>query len=285
MQNKARNLLLILCVMLALVAFIFYGYGKTMGAKNRELRAANQSMRTEINRIKPEAAKIQTENDRLKATITEMEQTDEYHYRMAVIKRDEASGLTGKASRDLYGESNVHLGNLISRFPKSHFAILAKKLMEENTRKAEEIQKETNRMTAEQQRAKERQRAEERRRAEARKAAVRKEASKRSKCDLELLSWRLSSGPYGLVTAEGQIKNISNKSLRNVQAVATFYDAQGQFITSGTAIIEYNPILPRQTSPFAAMVSFNPAIEKADIEFKYFGAGTISTYGNKTKRK
>lgn len=91
---------------------------------------------------------------------------------------------------------------------------------------------------------------------------------------LELVSssWRRE---HHYAIYEGQVKNISSKSLENVVAVASFYDAKGQFITSSDAIIDYNPILAGQTSPFKVMKSENPAMNKAGIEFKYVLGGTI----------
>jgi len=58
--------------------------------------------------------------------------------------------------------------------------------------------------------------------------------------------------------------------------VATFYDANGGFITTSDALIDYNPILPGQTSPFKVMKTENPAMKKASVEFKYLmGAPSI----------
>jgi len=92
---------------------------------------------------------------------------------------------------------------------------------------------------------------------------------------LELLAWTWSQ-EYGYVTVKGQVKNVSDKSIRNVAALATFYDAAGTFITSNTSLIEFNPILPGQTSPFSVMEKDNPAMKKAGVEFKDLLGGSIS---------
>ena len=42
-------------------------------------------------------------------------------------------------------------------------------------------------------------------------------------------------------------------------------------------MIEYNPVLANQTSPFKVMTSDNPAIKKASIDFKELMGGTINT--------
>jgi len=96
-------------------------------------------------------------------------------------------------------------------------------------------------------------------------------------CQLEVLSTRWST-EYNYATYEGQVKNISNVPLKNVQAVVTWYDGNGNMITSGNAMIQYNPILPGQTSPFKVMETSNPAMKKAGVEFSHLMGGTIRSY-------
>jgi hypothetical protein len=80
---------------------------------------------------------------------------------------------------------------------------------------------------------------------------------------------------YGYAILEGQVTNISAVPLKNVTAVASFYDAKGGFVTSSEALIEYNPILPGQTSPFSVGTTENPAMKKAAVDFKDLLGGTI----------
>ena len=96
---------------------------------------------------------------------------------------------------------------------------------------------------------------------------------------LELVnsSWHEESG-YAIF--EGQVKNISSSPLENVEAVVSFYDGGGGFITSSDALIDFNPILPGQTSPFKVMKTENPAMKKAGVEFKHLMGGSIR-YRNK----
>ena len=97
---------------------------------------------------------------------------------------------------------------------------------------------------------------------------------------LEVVSFRWGgTAGGGYVKAEGQVKNISDKSLRNVTAVVTFSDKSGGFITSSDAMIDYNPILPGQTSPFSVIETDNPAMHTgtAEVEFKFLMGGTIPT--------
>ena len=95
-----------------------------------------------------------------------------------------------------------------------------------------------------------------------------------SKPVLELQSWHWST-EHGVAIAEGLVKNISDQKLKNVEVVVMFVDSNGDFITTGEALIEYNPILPGQTSPFKAMATANPAPGKAQIDFKTLFGGSL----------
>lgn len=55
----------------------------------------------------------------------------------------------------------------------------------------------------------------------------------------------------------------------------TFHTADGKLVTSATSLIDYNPILPNQTSPFKVIATYNPAMKSASIVFKYLGGPTI----------
>ena len=91
--------------------------------------------------------------------------------------------------------------------------------------------------------------------------------------ELEASSWH--SG-YGYATFEGAVKNLTAESLDDIEAVASFYDKDGGFITSDTALIDYQPILAGQTSAFKVMTTWNPKMASAKVEFKRFWGGTIS---------
>jgi hypothetical protein len=101
---------------------------------------------------------------------------------------------------------------------------------------------------------------------------------------LELQKWHWYE-EYGYAIAEGTVKNISSESLNNVLAVVQIYDKQGNFVKSDSALIEYRPILPGQTSPFKVMASFNPAMGKASIDFKTFSGGTLFWREKEGKKK
>ncbi len=73
------------------------------------------------------------------------------------------------------------------------------------------------------------------------------------------------------------MQTVSGQSLTNVQAVVSWYGEGGRFITSDSALIEYNPILEGQTSPFTVTTRTNPAMRTFTIEFKELMGGTLRT--------
>lgn len=98
--------------------------------------------------------------------------------------------------------------------------------------------------------------------------------------DLELLSWHWGQ-EYSYAIAKGEVKNISGKKMKRVEALVIWYDAAGNMITSDASLIEYNPIMPGQTSPFKVIERYNPQMKTAKIEFKFMGGGQIATHQKK----
>jgi hypothetical protein len=92
--------------------------------------------------------------------------------------------------------------------------------------------------------------------------------------ELQLLSTS-NERSYGYITMSGEVKNISSSSLENVMAVVSYYTEDDIFVKSADALIDYNPILSGQTSPFEVITTDNPAITRFRISFKYLFGGTI----------
>lgn len=97
---------------------------------------------------------------------------------------------------------------------------------------------------------------------------------------LEVGSWTWRE-EYSYATAEGVVTNISDRSLENVAAQVSFLKGDGTFITSDDALIEYNPLLPGQSSPWKVMATWNPEMASARVEFKHLFGGTIPTQKKK----
>jgi hypothetical protein len=93
---------------------------------------------------------------------------------------------------------------------------------------------------------------------------------------LALLSSRgyeSTSGGYHYV--EGQVKNLSAESLSRVAAQVTWFTRDDQFITSDDALIDFDPLLPGQTSSFKTITRSNPAMSRYSVEFKRILGGAI----------
>ena len=80
---------------------------------------------------------------------------------------------------------------------------------------------------------------------------------------------------YGYAHLEGNVRNNTNKRLENVLAVASWESSGGTFISSHDALIDYNPVMPGQTSPFETIGTHNPQMSKCKVAFKEFFGGTI----------
>lgn len=113
-------------------------------------------------------------------------------------------------------------------------------------------------------------------------SAAQAQAQRQAACnsaDLQLLNWSWSkTGGGRYAEAEGEVKNISGHPLEYVKAVVSWYDANGQFISSDTSYIQYNPLLPGQRSPFRVMNTWNPAMRTARIEFSTRGQRLDTCY-------
>jgi hypothetical protein len=89
--------------------------------------------------------------------------------------------------------------------------------------------------------------------------------------------WRRAGGGM-FVETQGQVRNVSGVNIRNVEVVVTFFAEDGRFITTDSALIDYNPILPGQTSAFTVITVYNPAMHTASIDLKEFLGGTLRWY-------
>lgn len=85
---------------------------------------------------------------------------------------------------------------------------------------------------------------------------------------LEVQSWQCDK-EYSYVFVRGEVKNISPEPLKNVVAVGEFRTKSGELVKSEIALLEYNPILAGQTSPFKAVGTDNPQIGNCGLSFKY----------------
>jgi hypothetical protein len=86
--------------------------------------------------------------------------------------------------------------------------------------------------------------------------------------------YRSEGGAHLIV--EGQVRNISNAPLKSVEAVVSWYTNDGQFVSSDHSLIEYDPLLPDQTSPFTVYSNFNPEKKRFSVELKLFSGSRLA---------
>jgi hypothetical protein len=84
-----------------------------------------------------------------------------------------------------------------------------------------------------------------------------------------------SVGTGRFYECSGAVRNISGETQRNVQVVIAWLDAAGTTQTSDNALIEYNPLLIDQESPWKVIGTTNPALTKYTVNFKQLTGGTI----------
>ncbi len=270
-----KKIITIFLCSLIIISIIFMGYTEKIKKENAQL--------------KENATKLQTEIDSLKATISELQQTDDYYYQMGVNSRH-----SGK-----YEESNNYLKQMIEKFPKSKLISDAEALIRKNNtdiaqslydeavaaHKSEQYEQSNelvNKLLTKFPNSSLAYKAKELKVANQKGMKVKAEAALKEGYDLEIISWYwyiTESASY--VEAKGQVKNISGMSLEDVEVVVTYYDKDGNFITSDSALIDFNPILDGQVSPFIVYTIYNPAMKTASIEFKFLLGGTIPTYSRK----
>lgn len=81
----------------------------------------------------------------------------------------------------------------------------------------------------------------------------------------------------GFSECEGFVKNISGRSMENVEVVVTWVDQNGTPQSTDEALIDFNPVLPEQESPWSTIGRYNPALTRFRVQFKELLGGSILT--------
>jgi len=95
--------------------------------------------------------------------------------------------------------------------------------------------------------------------------------------DLALISASCTRmADIGFIECEGFVQNLKADPIRNVEAVIILYDSARTPISSDSALIDYEPLLPGQQSPYTVILRYNPAFDAWRVEFKEFLGGSLS---------
>lgn len=118
--------------------------------------------------------------------------------------------------------------------------------------------------------------AAQRRAAEAARALEQQAACRRRLANVSLIveDWHWSRS-YGYAIAEGRVTNRTNTTLRNIMAVVEYETSSGQFITSDDSLLDYQDLLPGQTTPFKVYTNLNPAMSSASLSFREMFGGQV----------
>lgn len=112
--------------------------------------------------------------------------------------------------------------------------------------------------------------------------AARQEACSGVKLVVESWSW---SDEDSFVKATGEVTNVSGESLKSIEAEVSYYTSDGTFVKNDTGFLEYNPVLPGQTTPFSTITTGNPAMSNAKLRFKEFVGGEIVAMNRKEYKR
>ena len=91
---------------------------------------------------------------------------------------------------------------------------------------------------------------------------------------LTLISKSCTSS-YGYMTCEGFVQNTTASAMSNVMVVITWVDSNGVPQRTDEALIDYNPVLAGQQSPWSMIGNHNPALNRYRVSFKELLGGTI----------
>ena len=86
--------------------------------------------------------------------------------------------------------------------------------------------------------------------------------------DVHLISWNCDATDGNYYETKGEIRNLTSRILKDVRALVTWRSSSGAFITSDSARIEYQALLPGQRSPFRVLTSGNPQMSECSVGFQ-----------------
>lgn len=110
----------------------------------------------------------------------------------------------------------------------------------------------------------------------AREKAAREAARIASIPDLKISGFKCVT-EHGYVSVSGMVKNNTHRSIDRLMSVGIFSTSSGDFIKSADAMVDFQPLLPGQSSPFRSMTTDNPAIKNCRVTFKTMFGGEVSS--------
>jgi hypothetical protein len=88
-------------------------------------------------------------------------------------------------------------------------------------------------------------------------------------------SWYVKSGH---TIAEGIVKNVSDKDIKDIKVVVVFRSKKDEIISSSSVGVKPNPIRPGKTSSFKMKTKYKRSMDHAEIDFFYPSDKPIEWY-------
>ncbi len=95
------------------------------------------------------------------------------------------------------------------------------------------------------------------------------------RAQLRLRSWRCYE-EYGFQHIEGRVTNQTDRAFNNDLVVASFETSAGRLVKNETALVQFQPLMPGQTSPFTLVAIGNPQIDRCEIGFQIMSGPALS---------
>lgn len=105
-------------------------------------------------------------------------------------------------------------------------------------------------------------------------AKIAEELESKNPVKLKLLDWSCTT-EHGYTTIEGRVKNVSAEPITNLEARGEFVASDKTFVKSDSALVDYRPLMPSQTTTFKVLTSENPLISKCELAFNEFNGGIV----------
>jgi|SRR5919106_147245 hypothetical protein len=88
---------------------------------------------------------------------------------------------------------------------------------------------------------------------------------------------------HGYTYVRGEVKNLSSTPIEDLRIIGELRQADGTLVKTATAMVEYDPLMPGQSSPFEALTPHNPLATKCQPAFKTFWGPQIPYTYDKAK--
>lgn len=92
-----------------------------------------------------------------------------------------------------------------------------------------------------------------------------------------------AGGAY--IEVKGRVQNVSQRPISNLMATVELFDKRGEFISADHALVEFDPVLPGQATPFTVLIRGNPATEKYLVRFKTMGGPELHFHDKRGQRR